>query len=227
LEPTYIKSLLYGLLTFVSPCILPMLPIYYSYLAGGIAGQANNEGGNHKERLLINSIGFVLGFSTVFVLLGAAATSIGAFLRSHRDEFVIVSGIIIILFGLNFLGILKIGILNVEKRFDYRFERLKFFSSVIFGMVFSFGWTGCIVSYLTPVMAMAADSEMMAEGLLMLTIYSLGLGIPFIVSALIFEKLKKVFKFVQKNYRIINIISGLFLIYSGISMIYPVVIKLM
>lgn len=223
MEPTYISSLWAGILTFVSPCILPMLPIYYSYLAGGIAGQAKDEGSNRKERLFINSIGFVLGFTIVFVLLGAAATSIGAFLRSHRNEFVIASGIVIIIFGLNFLGILKIGILNIEKRFEFRFEGLKFFSSVVFGMVFSFGWTGCIVPYLTTVMAMAADSKFMAEGILMLTVYSMGLGIPFIVSALIFEKIKKVFKFIQKNYRIVNIVSGLFLIYSGINMIYPVI----
>jgi cytochrome c-type biogenesis protein len=196
-----------------------MLPIYFSYLAGSIEDGKGGEK-SEKERLFINSIGFVIGFTIVFVLLGAAATSLGSFLRSYRQELKTISGVVIILFGLNFMGVLRIGILDIEKRFDYKFDRLKFFSSIVFGMVFSFGWTGCIVQFLTPVLAMAADSETLAKGLVLLLIYSLGLGVPFIISAIIFDKIKGAFKFIKKNSRIISIISGVLLILLGIAMIF-------
>ncbi len=219
MDTTYIWSFVNGFLTFVSPCILPMLPIYFSYLAGSIEDGKGGEK-SEKERLFINSIGFVIGFTIVFVLLGAAATSLGSFLRSYRQELKTISGVVIILFGLNFMGVLRIGILDIEKRFDYKFDRLKFFSSIVFGMVFSFGWTGCIVQFLTPVLAMAADSETLAKGLVLLLIYSLGLGVPFIISAIIFDKIKGAFKFIKKNSRIISIISGVLLILLGIAMIF-------
>lgn len=217
IDSDYIMSFVNGVLTFVSPCILPMLPVYFTYLAGNINDEGYGKAEN-KGRLFVNAVGFVLGFAMVFVALGAAATSLGSFLREHRSTLKMISSIIVILFGLNFLGALKIGILNIEKRFEYKFDRLKFFSSIIFGMVFSFGWTGCIVSFLTPVLAMAADSETILKGIVLLTIYSLGLGVPFVISAIIFDNIKESYRFIQRHSRIISIISGFILIGLGIAM---------
>jgi cytochrome c-type biogenesis protein len=198
-----------------------MLPAYFSYLAG-FTGKEDKDGKN-KKRLLINSLGFVLGFTIVFTVLGAAATSLGAFLKSYRDVLKIISGIVIIIFGLNFTGVLNIGFLNREKRFEYKFDRLRFIGSVIFGFCFAFGWTPCISYFLASILALAANSSTMAEGLLLLVVYSLGLGIPFIVSAMIFESIKEAFQFIKSNMRIINIISGVLLILLGAAMLLNII----
>ncbi|ABN53166.1 MAG TPA: cytochrome c biogenesis protein CcdA [Hungateiclostridium thermocellum] len=217
----YVTAFAEGILTFVSPCIFPMLPAYFSYLAG--FSDKEDKDGKNKRRLLINSLGFVLGFTIVFTLLGAAATSLGAFLKEHRDVLKIISGIVIIIFGLNFIGILNIGFLNREKRFEYKADSLKFVGSVIFGFCFAFGWTPCISYFLASILALAANSSTMPEGLMLLVVYSLGLGIPFIVSAMIFESIREAFNFIKSNMRIINIISGILLILLGAAMLFNII----
>ncbi|HOM02836.1 MAG TPA: cytochrome c biogenesis CcdA family protein [Acetivibrio sp.] len=217
----YITAFAEGILTFVSPCIFPMLPAYFSYLAG--FSDKEDKDGKNKRRLLINSLGFVLGFTIVFTLLGAAATSLGAFLKNHRDILKIISGIVIIIFGLNFAGILNIGFLNREKRFEYKFDSLRFIGSVIFGFCFAFGWTPCISYFLASVLALAANSATMSEGLLLLSVYSLGLGIPFVVSAMIFESIREAFNFIKSNMKIINIISGVLLILLGAAILFNII----
>ena len=211
---TYILSFIEGFLTFVSPCILPLLPVYLFYLAGLPAGGDKNE--IKKRTLLINSLAFVIGFTIIFVLLGTTATFFGQFLKNNIALFRNFSGIIMIIFGLNFMGIFKIKLLNTEKRFHYNKDRLGFFSSIIFGMVFSFGWTPCIGSFLGSALLKASSSNTVIEGSFLLFVYSMGLGIPFILSALMFEKAKSVFEKIKKHQRIITAISGLVLIISGI-----------
>ncbi|HHV28443.1 cytochrome c biogenesis CcdA family protein [Acetivibrio mesophilus] len=217
----YMTAFAEGILTFVSPCIFPMLPAYFSYLAGF----SDKEDGDikSKRRLLVNSLGFVLGFTIVFTLLGAAATSLGAFLKGHRDILKIISGILIIFFGLNFIGVLNIGFLNREKRFEYKFDRLRFIGSIIFGFCFAFGWSPCISYFLASILALAANSATMAEGLMLLVVYSLGLGIPFVISAMIFESIREAFNFIKSNMRIINIISGILLILLGAAMLFNII----
>ncbi|WP_110463514.1 cytochrome c biogenesis CcdA family protein [Ruminiclostridium sufflavum] len=196
-----------GILTFISPCILPMLPIYFLYLAG----ESQN-----KSRLLTNSIGFVIGFTIVFTILGATVTSFGYFLTNHRNLLEKISGLVMILFGLNFTGILKINLLNREKRFDFKFNRLRFLSSVVFGMVFSLGWTPCLGAFLGSALALASNSDTILQGTLLLFLYSVGLGIPFILTSVLFEKVKGAFRQIQKHMAIISIISGVLLIIAGI-----------
>lgn len=204
-----------GLLTFISPCILPMLPVYFLYLAGvGDRDQLNIS--SNKNKLLVNSIGFVLGFTIVFVMLGATVTTIGHFLVNHKDLLRKVSGIVMVLFGLYFIGILKMNFLNIEKRIDYKFNKLSFLSSIVFGMVFGFGWTPCLGVFLGSALALAGNSKTVFQGMMLLLIYSLGLGIPFLVSSIIFEKIKGAFMQIQKYNNVINIISGVLLILAGV-----------
>ncbi len=215
-------SFIEGILTFISPCILPLLPVYYLYLAGDTSESVAK--GAPKNRLLFNAAGFVLGFSLVFVLLGATATIVGRFLGSNRDIFRIGSGLVMILFGLNFLGLLRITIpgtssAKVGKYLDKITSKTGFIHSVLFGIVFAFSWTPCLSAFLGSALIMAGNSETMLQGILMLVLFSLGLGVPFLVSAAIFDRAREVFAFFRKHGRIINIVSGIVLILAGILVI--------
>lgn len=237
----YILTFTEGILTFISPCILPMLPVYFLYLAGstgqaglgdsrGISGLAGHAGptdtqcrsGGFKNRVLINAIGFVAGFTIVFVVLGAAATALGHFLESNRLLVQRLSGLIMVIFGLNFTGWIKLHFLDFEKRFGYSTENLKFLSSMVFGMVFSFGWTPCLGAFLGSALLLAGNSETMLEGTSLLLVYSIGLGIPFIISSMILEQLKGAFVWLQKHGRIISLISGILLIAAGLLVFFGI-----
>lgn len=208
---SYLLSFLEGVTTFISSCLLPMLPLYISYFAG-----QNQEGRNGKA--LSNSLGFVLGFTLVFMSLGAFAGTLGILLNEYKGPFNLVSGIIVILFGLNFIGFLQVPLINRTSRLNYQFSKLGFFSSVLFGIIFSIGWTPCVGAFLGSALMMAAQSGESLNGMLMLFTYSLGLGIPFVISAILIEQLKNAFDFIKRNYKIINTISGLILILIGLLM---------
>ena len=212
---SYFLTFTEGILTFISPCILPMLPIYFLYLAGQSEKDEKLSSSN-KNRLLINSIGFVIGFTLVFTALGATVTSLGHFLVNHRILLERISGLAMIVFGLNFIGILKLNFLNMEKRIDFKFKRLRFLSSIVFGIVFSLGWTPCLGAFLGSALALASNSKTILQGMLLLLIYSIGLGIPFILTSIVFEKVKGAFKQIQKHSRAISIVSGVLLIVAGI-----------
>lgn len=188
-----------------------MLPIYFIYLAGEAEQNVKS-----KSKLFINSIGFVIGFSLIFILLGATATSLGHFLSNHRSLLEKISGAVMIVFGLNFIGILKLGFINMDKRINYQFKSLKFITSIIFGIVFAFGWSPCLSSFLGSALALASNSKTIFEGILLLLCFSIGLGIPFIITSIIFEKVKGAFKQIQAHSRIINIVSGALLIIAGV-----------
>lgn len=213
----YFIAFLEGIITFISPCLLPMLPIYVSYFAGG------------KERTtgktLKNALGFVSGFTLVFVLMGALAGTIGGFLREYQTAFNIVTGLIVVLFGLNFLGVFKFNLFRGINR-SASTNNLGFFSSLLFGMVFSIGWTPCVGAFLGSALMLASQQGHMITGILMLLVYSLGLGIPFVVSAILIDKLKNAFDFIKRNYKVITIISGSLLILVGILMMTGLLGKL-
>jgi cytochrome c-type biogenesis protein len=156
-----------------------MLPVYFIYLAGTPEKEAEDLSG--KGRLLLNSIGFVIGFTLVFVSLGATATTLGQFLSGHRALLQKVSGIIMVIFGLNFIGILKMKFLNVEKKLHFNFKKLRFLSSIVFGLVFGLGWTPCVGVFLGSAVLLAGNSDTILQGMLLLLLYSVGLGIPFIL----------------------------------------------
>lgn len=207
----YLITFLEGIITFISPCLLPMLPIYISYFAGS----ANQD--KPSVKVLINAVGFVLGFSLVFMLLGAFAGTIGVVLNKNRTLVNIATGLIVIFFGLNFMNVINLPFSNTRRIKIKRFN-LGFFSSVVFGMVFSVGWTPCVGAFLGSALMLAAQEGQSFKGVLMLLCYSLGLGIPFILSAVLLQNLKSVFGIIKRNYRIINLVSGLFLVLVGILM---------
>ena len=205
----YVISFLEGIITFVSPCILPMLPVYVSYFAGGES---------NKKRTMRNAIGFVLGFTIVFVALGAFAGVIGSFLQKYKTIVNLITGAVVVILGLNFTGIIKIRFLNNTKKANVEFERMGFGTSVLFGIVFSVGWTPCVGAFLGSALMMASQKGTVVAGILMLVFYSVGLGIPFVISALLLDRLKDTFRLIKNNYRIINLISGIFLVIVGIMM---------
>ena len=205
----YVIAFLEGIITFISPCLLPMLPIYISYFAGG--------GERSVRRTLSGAIGFVTGFSIIFVILGALAGTVGSFLRSHQTAVNIVSGLIVIFFGLNFLGVFHINLFKGSKKNVIK-EDMNFFSSLVFGVIFSLGWTPCVGAFLGSALMLASQQGHVLKGMLMLLAYSLGLGIPFILSAVLIDYLKSAFNWIKRNYKLINIVSGCLLVLIGAMM---------
>ena len=205
----YVISFLEGIITFISPCLLPMLPIYISYFAGGGEGSV--------RKALTGAVGFVLGFTAVFTALGALAGTVGSFLREYQTAVNIVSGLVVIFFGLNFLGVFKVNLFRGSSR-TVNTADMGFFSAVLFGIVFSIGWTPCVGAFLGSALMLASQQGHAAEGTLMLLVYSLGLGIPFLLSAVLIGYLRSTFDWIKRHYRIINIISGSLLVLIGLLM---------
>lgn len=205
----YIISFLEGIITFISPCLLPMLPVYISYFGGG--------GERNIKTTLKNSTAFVIGFTVVFIMLGAFAGTVGSFFKNHQSVINIISGLLVIFFGLNFLGIIKLNIFKGAKN-NISTDNLGFFSALIFGFIFSLGWTPCVGAFLGSALMLASQQGHMLTGMIMLLCYSLGLGIPFILSAVLIDKLKSTFDFIKKHYGIINKVCGILLIIIGIFM---------
>ena len=206
----YILLFLEGIITFISPCLLPMLPIYVTYFAGGKEERTT-------KKTLINSLGFVLGFTIVFVALGALAGTLGSLLVKYQTVVNIVTGLVVIFFGLNFLGVFKLNIFKGVKN-NVDTKDMGFFSSLLFGIVFSIGWTPCVGAFLGSALMIVAQQGETLKGVIMLLLYSMGLGIPFVVSALLIDKLKGAFKFIKKHYNVINAICGVLLIAIGVLM---------
>ena len=206
---TYFIAFLEGIITFISPCILPMLPLYISYFANGE---------NNKRKTLVNALGFILGFTIVFVLLGAFAGVLGGLLKRYETIVNLVTGAIVVLLGLNFTGLIKIGFLNGTRKLNVQIQNIHFFTSVLFGMIFAIGYTPCVGAFLGSALMMASRQGTMGEGILMLVIYSAGLGIPFLISAMLIDRLKATFQVIKSHYRVINLVSGIFLIVLGVLM---------
>lgn len=205
----YIISFLEGIITFISPCLLPMIPIYITYFVGG--------GERSTKKTLLGALGFVSGFTLVFVAMGALAGTLGSFLTKYQTIVNIVSGIIVIFFGLNFLGVFKINLFKGNAK-EINTENMNFFSAALFGIVFSLGWTPCVGAFLGSALMLASQQGSVLVGVLMLLCYSLGLGIPFVLSALLIDQLKAAFDFIKKHYSVINRISGALLILVGVLM---------
>ena len=205
----YLISFLEGIITFISPCLLPMLPVYITYFAGG--------GERTTRKTLSGALGFVLGFTVVFVAMGALAGMLGSFLVRHQRAVNLISGLVVILFGLNFLGLIKFNLFRGSSR-QVQPGRIGFISSLLFGAVFSVGWTPCVGAFLGSALMLASQQGSVMAGMLMLLCYSLGLGIPFILSAVLIDKLKSAFDFIKSHYGIINKVCGGLLILIGVLM---------
>ncbi len=208
----YIITFLEGIITFLSPCLLPMLPLYLTYIAGRPSERT-------KHGTLYAALGFIAGFAITFISLGVFAGTLGRFIIRYGQIINIVSGSIIILFGLSYLGVFRIklftGVLNLKSNQQSH----GFFPSVLLGIIFSVGWTPCVGTFLGSALVMAAQSGSALKGFFMLSAYTLGLGIPFLFSALLINQLKSAFDFIKKHYKVINMIAGILLIVIGLFMI--------
>ncbi len=211
-----------GFLSFISPCVLPLIPGYLSFISGVSIDDlsAREKSGSHTWKLVVNTIFFVLGFSLVFVLLGAGATKIGRLLQSNLDIFNKVAGVVVFLFGLHVAGLLKIKALNYEKRFHARQKSMGVLGSMAIGIAFAFGWTPCIGPILGAILTLAAQQGSINHGIMLLLFYSAGLGIPFILTALLFNYLIGAFGFIKRHFRAVEIISGSLLMIVGIMIFF-------
>ena len=205
----YLISFLEGIITFISPCLLPMLPIYISYFAGG--------GERTVGKTLTNASGFVLGFSLVFVAMGALAGTLGSFLTRYQTWVNLIGGGIVMLFGLNYMGLLHLNFFRGSRRSVSK-DNMDFWQATLFGMIFSVGWTPCVGAFLGSALMLASQQGHVLAGMGMLLCYSLGLGIPFLFSAVLIDKLKSTFNFIKRHYSIINKVCGGLLIIIGILM---------
>ena len=200
----YVIVFLEGIASFISPCLLPLLPMYISYFAGQEVG---------RKKTIIHAISFIIGFTITFVLLGVFAGTFGHLVKQYASYIQIVMGIIVILFGLNFLGI--IHIFDKTKGIQKKKEKLNIFSAIVFGMIFALCWTPCVGAFLGTALMLAATYGSVAKGAIMLLLFSLGLGIPFLLSAIFLEKLQTTFNWIKKHYDLINKICGVILIIMG------------
>jgi cytochrome c-type biogenesis protein len=207
-----------GLLSFASPCVLPLVPSYITYITGVSFKELTDVEARSKLRwaTISHSFCFIIGFSLVFVLMGASATYLGQLLVQYQYWIMKGGGVLVILLGIHFTGIINIPFLHIEKRFEMRKRPLGYVGSFVVGVVFAAGWTPCIGPILSTILIYASTSKSVVTGILLLTYYSVGLGIPFFLCSLAFNSFLSAFDKIRRYMRIINIVSGLFLIGIGI-----------
>ncbi len=200
-----------GLISFLSPCVLPLIPGYISY----VSGSSLNELIEKKNINLIPIILFTVGFSIVFIIFGAASTFLGQLLLQNSFELRIVAGVIIIIFSLHIIGVINLKFLNYEKRIQTNNNK-NIYSSIVIGAAFGFGWTPCIGPILGSILALAATEESINKGILLLLFYSLGLALPFILSGYLIQKFLIFSKNFKKNINLVSKIGGLILLLTGV-----------
>jgi cytochrome c-type biogenesis protein len=211
----------FGFLSFISPCVLPIVPGYISFISGVSLNEIETTGDKSKARrkIILNTLFFILGFSLVFILLGATATAIGKFLIENLPLFSQIAGVIIIVFGLHMAGVFKINFLQYEKRIHTQTKPLGFLGSFVVGLAFAFGWTPCIGPILGAILGIAAQKETVWQGIVLLTSYSAGLGIPFLITGISISAFYNFFNKIKRYFKTIEIIGGVMLIIVGILMI--------
>ena len=216
---TIFGAFIAGVVSFLSPCVLPLVPGYVSYIAGrsAVASPAGEISSTRAVTLGL-SLCFVLGFSTVFVILGASATALGQLLLRYRFEMNIVGGGIVILFGLFMIGTIRPSWMMREARFHLNLPGGRAVSAYVLGLAFAFGWTPCIGPILGAILTVSAASATVANGIALLTIYSLGLGIPFLLAALFTDALSSRLKTFGRFGQILRVFSGTIMIVMGVAM---------
>jgi cytochrome c-type biogenesis protein len=221
-NPTFLAAFAAGVLSFISPCVLPLIPGYLSYISGLTLDEMQGTGetaislGAARRRVLVASIFFILGFSFVFICFGAAASVLGQYLLERQRMLSKVAAVLVILFGLHTMGVLRIGWLYSEKRVQVDRKPTGLIGAFLVGLAFAFGWTPCIGPILAGILAIAGAQETVGQGVRLLAVYSLGLGLPFLLTALAINQFFTVFKKVRKHYHLIEIVSGLLLVVIGV-----------
>ena len=213
-------AILAGAISFLSPCVLPLVPPYLCYISGlsldDLAGEDVVVERHHRARVMLAALCFVLGFTTVFVLLGATASAAGQVLRQYLPLLTQLAGLAIIIMGLNFLGVFRLGFLARDTRYHHQGEGVTFLGSYGIGLAFAFGWTPCIGPVLAGILTLASTSENVGAGAGLLAIYSLGLGIPFLLAAYSLDAFLGFFKKFRRHLQLVEKVMGVLLIITGL-----------
>jgi cytochrome c-type biogenesis protein len=214
---TLFAAFIAGVLSFISPCVLPLIPGYISFVSGASLEDMRGGGTTSSRRqVLITSLAFVIGFSLVFVALGASASAVGKFLFRNAPVLEKIAGAIIIIFGLHLMGIFRLRFLEVEKRVQSNRKPAGPLGAMLVGFAFAFGWTPCIGPILGGILLVAGSKETVGEGVLLLAVYSLGLGVPFLLTSLAIDRFFLVSKAIRKHYHTIELVSGGLLVAVGV-----------
>ncbi len=215
---SYFGAFIAGLLSFLSPCVLPLIPSFITYITGLSFADLQAEHPTHKvrEQTIIHTLLFIAGFTVVFVLLGASATFVGGFLQEHMNMIRRVGGILIVVFGIHVSGLVPIHLLLGEKRVTLHRKPAGFLGSFLVGLAFAAGWTPCIGPILASILMVAATEETVYKGIALLLVYSLGLAIPFFLASLAMHQFMVFFNRFKKHIRIMEVITGVFLVVVGI-----------
>ncbi len=210
-----------GFISFLSPCILPLIPSYLAFITGVSIEELTAEDSLKQVRakVVVNSLMFILGFSLIFIALGASATFLGKFLSRNIRWFEIIGGALVILFGLHFTGIFRLRFLDREKKVHLKKKPLGYLGTVLVGMAFGAGWTPCVGPILGSILTMAATTQNIIKGIALLAFYSLGIALPFLISGLILHKFFEYFQSVRKYFKVITIVGGVLLIMVGILLV--------
>lgn len=202
-----------GLLSFLSPCVLPLVPIYLAYLTGSSIEEMINK---NKLTVIYKAVGFTLGFTLIFIIMGISITSLGQLFNRNKDIFRKVGGIIIVIFGLHIMGVLKIKTLYYQKTMLQPQKLKSGLSSFFIGIAFAIGWTPCVGPMLASILIYAGSTKTLASGIKLLIAYSVGLGVPFIISGFLVDFISGYIKRFSKYFKLVSIINGLILIFMGI-----------
>jgi len=216
LDISYGAALGAGVLSFLSPCVLPLVPFYLVFISGITLDDLKRGETTQSKSALAAAVAFVLGFATVFVALGASASYIGQLLRDQLPLLAKMAGVFIMLMGLNFLGVFKLGFLNQEKRFHQESKPVSLFGAYAIGLAFAFGWTPCIGPVLAAILSLAATTESVSRGALLLGVYSLGLGIPFLISAAAINQFLGFFAKFRQRLGLVEKAMGALLVVAGV-----------
>ena len=217
-EVTYIGAFIAGLLSFLSPCVLPLIPSYITYITGISFADLQAEHPSHviRQKSILHSLSFICGFTAVFVLLGASATFIGSFLSENATVIRKIGGILLVLLGIHVTGLFPLKFLLGEKRVSIKHKPAGYIGSFLVGIAFAAGWTPCIGPILAAILAVAATEEKVYQGVLLLLLYSLGLGVPFFLSALALHRFLAVFNRFKKYIHLFEVVTGVFLVVIGV-----------
>jgi cytochrome c-type biogenesis protein len=211
---SYAVAFTAGLLSFLSPCILPLIPAYLSYISGNAVSDIMS--GNQKKSLMVKSFGFILGFSMIFIIMGASASSLGRLLAAYQPILIKLGGLFIVLMGIHMTGLVQIKWLYQEKRLVSFSEKNRGLGSLFVGMAFATGWTPCIGPILSSILVYASSLETISSGVFLLAAYSLGLAVPFFITAFAISRFSAFFKKFSKHLGVVSIVSGILLIITGI-----------
>lgn len=218
LLPSMTVALLAGVISFLSPCVLPIVPPYLAYMSGVTVAEMTSENAA-RRRAIISALFFVMGLSTVFLLLGFTASAFGAFFLQNQILFARLSGAVIILFGLHFLGVFRIPFLDREARVDAGDKGGSSFGAYILGLAFAFGWTPCIGPQLGAILSLAASEASVTRGTVLLGVYAAGLGIPFLLAAVFITRAMRVMDKLKRHMRLIERVMGGLLLLVGVAML--------